>query len=77
MAVSEKRTRLISVGKNQNDFSRDDTWPWMHIGAARVHHGCAPRLKGLLRQGESLKGVGWLMGLEPTTTGITILDSTN
>ena len=21
--------------------------------------------------------VGWLMGLEPTTTGITILDSTN
>ena len=22
-------------------------------------------------------GVGWLMGLEPTTTGITILDSTN
>ncbi len=23
------------------------------------------------------KGMGWLMGLEPTTTGITILDSTN
>jgi hypothetical protein len=24
-----------------------------------------------------LNGLGWLMGLEPTTTGITILDSTN
>jgi hypothetical protein len=24
-----------------------------------------------------VKLVGWLMGLEPTTTGITILDSTN
>ncbi len=24
-----------------------------------------------------VKPVGWLMGLEPTTTGITILDSTN
>jgi hypothetical protein len=23
------------------------------------------------------KFLGWLMGLEPTTTGITILDSTN
>ena len=23
------------------------------------------------------KGMGWLMGLEPTTTGITIRDSTN
>ena len=26
---------------------------------------------------ECLIYVGWLMGLEPTTTGITILDSTN
>ena len=25
----------------------------------------------------SLLYLGWLMGLEPTTTGITILDSTN
>jgi len=24
-----------------------------------------------------VNSVGWLMGLEPTTTGITILDSTN
>ena len=24
-----------------------------------------------------LNEMGWLMGLEPTTTGITILDSTN
>jgi hypothetical protein len=24
-----------------------------------------------------LNSLGWLMGLEPTTTGITILDSTN
>ena len=27
--------------------------------------------------GTGVKAVGWLMGLEPTTTGITILDSTN
>jgi hypothetical protein len=27
--------------------------------------------------GLSLYTLGWLMGLEPTTTGITILDSTN
>jgi hypothetical protein len=27
--------------------------------------------------GLSLFYLGWLMGLEPTTTGITILDSTN
>ena len=27
--------------------------------------------------GFSFQSVGWLMGLEPTTTGITILDSTN
>ncbi len=26
---------------------------------------------------EALILLGWLMGLEPTTTGITILDSTN
>jgi hypothetical protein len=26
---------------------------------------------------EAFERVGWLMGLEPTTTGITILDSTN
>ena len=26
---------------------------------------------------ENQEGVGWLMGLEPTTTGITIRDSTN
>ena len=26
---------------------------------------------------KSLIYMGWLMGLEPTTTGITILDSTN
>ena len=32
----------------------------------------------LLRSGaELLVDLGWLMGLEPTTTGITILDSTN
>jgi hypothetical protein len=27
--------------------------------------------------GETLAGLGWLMGLEPTTTGITIQGSTN
>jgi hypothetical protein len=29
------------------------------------------------RLGFLLEFLGWLMGLEPTTTGITILDSTN
>jgi hypothetical protein len=28
-------------------------------------------------QGFLFESLGWLMGLEPTTTGITILDSTN
>jgi hypothetical protein len=31
----------------------------------------------LLNSRVSLLYLGWLMGLEPTTTGITILDSTN
>ena len=31
----------------------------------------------LLDSRVSLLYLGWLMGLEPTTTGITILDSTN
>ena len=31
----------------------------------------------ILSSGLSLYYLGWLMGLEPTTTGITILDSTN
>jgi len=26
---------------------------------------------------QAFESLGWLMGLEPTTTGITILDSTN
>jgi hypothetical protein len=36
------------------------------------------RVPAALKGGWSGRGrVGWLMGLEPTTTGITILDSTN
>ena len=31
----------------------------------------------LNEMGFLLESLGWLMGLEPTTTGITILDSTN
>lgn len=31
----------------------------------------------VLNSGLSFIYLGWLMGLEPTTTGITILDSTN
>ena len=34
------------------------------------------RPRKLCASGASVS-VGWLMGLEPTTTGITILDSTN
>jgi len=29
------------------------------------------------KQNNLKRAMGWLMGLEPTTTGITILDSTN
>jgi hypothetical protein len=30
-----------------------------------------------MRVSKANERMGWLMGLEPTTTGITILDSTN
>ena len=46
---------------------------WLHGGYMNsekkkdLEHFCA----------KSLILLGWLMGLEPTTTGITILDSTN
>jgi hypothetical protein len=33
--------------------------------------------KGLQENLQAFEFLGWLMGLEPTTTGITILDSTN
>jgi hypothetical protein len=33
--------------------------------------------KGLERKLKAFWFLGWLMGLEPTTTGITILDSTS
>ncbi len=32
---------------------------------------------GYQNRAKCLNSLGWLMGLEPTTTGITILDSTN
>ena len=35
--------------------------------------GCAKPVRARLR----VRMLGWLMGLEPTTTGITIRDSTN
>ena len=44
--------------------------------------GVACDLRGTMKKGPATEAffsmrVGWLMGLEPTTTGITILDSTN
>jgi hypothetical protein len=33
--------------------------------------------KPTVKWAKSLISLGWLMGLEPTTTGITILDSTD
>jgi hypothetical protein len=36
-----------------------------------------PAVRSSQRCANSKRFLGWLMGLEPTTTGITILDSTN
>ncbi len=46
---------------------------------ARTSFGRAENEKGLHAEhvGLLVEFLGWLMGLEPTTTGITILDSTN
>lgn len=40
---------------------------------ALERRGASSKNKGRQCEGK----LGWLMGLEPTTTGITILDSTN
>ena len=55
--------------------------------ATRYLHGTKPGIAGYMVSPETTKpgrnraeyliDMGWLMGLEPTTTGITILDSTN
>ena len=42
-----------------------------------LHRPAKKKPRYLLNSGVSLLYLGWLMGLEPTTTGITILDSTN
>ena len=49
------------------------TYQWLHSGYMDT------KQKAPLVQSEAkcLYSLGWLMGLEPTTTGITILDSTN
>ena len=48
-------------------------YPWLHGGYMNPRDKKAPtRIEA-----KSLICMGWLMGLEPTTTGITILDSTN
>ena len=43
---------------------------WLHSALKQKAHY-------ILNSGLSFTVLGWLMGLEPTTTGITILDSTN
>ena len=40
-------------------------------------HGMPETTKPGKNRAKYLIHMGWLMGLEPTTTGITILDSTN
>ena len=42
-----------------------------------LHDTGKEKPRWFLCSGVSLSDLGWLMGLEPTTTGITILDSTN
>ena len=46
-------------------------------GAERTLSAEIARGIGQLREDKDGGDMGWLMGLEPTTTGITIRDSTN
>jgi hypothetical protein len=50
------------------------------VGLRKLHNACTSARKQKARFDERanyLILLGWPMGLEPTTTGITILDSTN
>ncbi len=47
-----------------------------HMAGLLLHPHYAPTPVGS-RMSNGFQKLGWLMGLEPTTTGITILDSTN
>ena len=60
-------------------LKQDDRMPprWRYsAGMTRESKKPAATYQWLLT-GFRLYDLGWLMGLEPTTTGITILDSTN
>jgi hypothetical protein len=46
---------------------------WLHDG----YMSPGKKAKSPEDRAKCLTDMGWLMGLEPTTTGITILDSTN
>ena len=46
-------------------------------GDRQIKKTCSEIEKARFENRAYLYSVGWLMGLEPTTTGITILDSTN
>jgi DNA-binding transcriptional regulator YiaG len=77
-AIHETMEALHDVGA----VSKQTLRGLMRLASRRLSHSTqrtAKNKKACYRLNSRLFNVymGWLMGLEPTTTGITILDSTN
>jgi hypothetical protein len=81
LSQRERRVRhpglqgAVEVDVQQDTPEIEQQGLWWAVG----HGGLSRRQKQKARQSRAfcLNRLGWLMGLEPTTTGITILDSTN
>ena len=86
------RDEPLSGQRNCRQPPRLTHWFFFGLGAPKEQNTCTPgylvarwwflctlkqKARYVLNSGLSLTVLGWLMGLEPTTTGITILDSTN
>ena len=67
------RIAVTSEAKAQARYLKKEEEKRKRKRKRKKKKGYAPERVTLL----SLNSLGWLMGLEPTTTGITILDSTN
>jgi hypothetical protein len=65
--------RKLSQGSTARVQSHKTQYGWLQ-GGYTAPETTKPNRVGWVK---SLIDLGWLMGLEPTTTGITILDSTN
>ena len=86
------RDEPLTGRRNCRQPPRLSRWVFFGLGAPKEQNTCTPgylvarwwllctlkqKARYVLNSGLSLTVLGWLMGLEPTTTGITILDSTN